>query len=165
YQFYALSSQLGRSFYYFIFRGIPIFAVMVAFFPWEGPHSFLAFILFLPSLALGVVITFSLRFLVGISAFWFLDTKGFRAIVMGAGTFLSGFMLPISFFPSGFAKVCEWMPFVGQSYIPVAIYLGKYTGMVMMNMLIRQVGWTIILIVTGKILMSMAVRKLVIQGG
>jgi ABC-2 type transport system permease protein len=165
YQFFALFSQLGRSFYFFFFRGLPIFFVMVLFFPWTPPHSWYALLIFLPSLALAATITFSLRFIAGISAFWLLDVRGVRSIIMGAGLFLSGFMLPVSFFPASLGRICEWLPFIGQSYVPVAIYLGKYTGGHMVDMLARQIIWTVILILVDKMLMSLAVRKVVIQGG
>ena len=165
YQFFALFDQLGRSFYYLLFRGLPIFAVMVIFFPWKPPHSLIALMLFFPSLILAATITFSLSFIVGLSSFWLLDSRGVRLIVMGAGVFLSGFLLPISFFPSGFGRICEWLPFIGQSYIPVAVYLGKYVGGQMANMLLRQMVWTVTLILLGKAFFSLAVRKVIIQGG
>jgi len=165
YQFFALSRQLGRSFYYLFFRGLPIFLVMVVFFPWKHPHSFGALILFFPSLAFAATIVFSLSFMVGLSAFWLLDVRGVTQIVMGSAIFLSGFIVPVSFFPSGFGRICEWLPFVGQSYVPVAIYLGKYVGGQMLSMLARQIVWTAILILLGRAFMSLAVRKVIIQGG
>jgi ABC-2 type transport system permease protein len=165
YQFFALFRQLGRSFYYFFFRGLPIFAVMVIFFPWKHPHSWYALLLFFPSLAFAAVIVFSLSFMVGLSAFWLLDVRGVSAIVMGSGVFLSGFIIPVSFFPSNLGRICEWLPFVGQSYVPVAIYLGKYAGMQMADMLLRQIVWAAMLILLGRAFMSLAVRKVIIQGG
>ena len=165
YQFFSLSRQFGRSLYYLFFRGIPIFAVMVIFFPWKTPHSLSAFILFFPSLAFAGIITFCLSFMVGLSAFWLLDISGVSQIVMGTGIFLSGFIVPISFFPAGFGRICEWLPFVGQSYVPVAIYLGKYAGGHMFSMLTRQIVWAVSLILAGRAFMSLAVRKVIIQGG
>jgi len=165
YQLFTLASELGRSFYYFFFRGLPIFAVMVIFFPWKHPHSWQSLALFFSSLSFAAIISFSLSFISGISSFWLMDANGVRGIIMGAGIFLSGFVIPISFFPAGFDKICEWLPFVGQSYVPVAIYLGKYAGGQMVNMLIRQMAWAVILILFGRLLMSLAVRKLTIQGG
>ena len=165
YQLFALFRQFGRSFYYFFFRGLPIFAVMVIFFPWKHPQSWTALFLFFPSLMFAATITFSLSFIVGLSAFWLMDINGVRQMVLGSGIFLSGFIVPISFFPSGFDKICEWLPFVGQSYVPVAIYLGKYAGGQMVNMLARQMVWGVILILMGRAFMSLCVRKLVIQGG
>ena len=38
-------------------------------------------------------------------------------------------------------------------------------GMQMVNMLIRQIAWAVILILLGRAFMSLAVRKVVIQGG
>lgn len=165
YQLFVLSRQLGRSLYYFFFRGLPIFAVMAIFFRWNPPHSWQALLLFFPSLALAAVITFSFSFITGISAFWLLDASGVQQIIGGIGIFLSGFLIPISFFPAGFDKICEWLPFAGQSYIPVAIYLGKYVGGQMVTMLVRQVVWAVILIMLSRAFMTFAVRKLVIQGG
>ncbi len=165
YQFFLLFRQLGRSLYYFLFRGLPIFAVMVIFFPWKHPHSPAALILFFPSLAFAATITFSLSFMVGLSAFWLLDISGVNQAVMGAAIFLSGFIVPISFFPESFGKICEWLPFAGQSYVPVAIYLGKYAGGQMVSMLMRQMMWAIILVLLGRAFMSLAVRKVVVQGG
>jgi ABC-2 type transport system permease protein len=165
YQFVMLFRQFGRSFYYFIFRGLPIFLVMVIFFTWSHPHSWFSLVLFFISLIFAAIITFSINFMVGMSAFWLLDARGVSGIVMGCGLLLSGFVVPISFFPSGFDTICEWLPYVGQSYVPVAIYLGKYTGMKMLSMLLRQFAWTVILVLFGKLLMFFAMRKLIIQGG
>ena len=165
YQAFAFFRQLGRSLYYFFFRGLPIFAVMVIFFRWKPPHSWQALALFFPSLGLAAAITFSFSFMIGVSAFWILEVSGIQQIVLGAGAFLSGFLIPISFFPSGFDKICEWLPFVGQSYVPVAIYLGKYTGEHMVTMLTRQMIWAVIFILLSRAFMSFATRKLVIQGG
>lgn len=165
YQLFVLFRQLGRSLYFFFFRGLPIFAVMVIFFPWNPPHSWQALLLFFPSLALAAVITFSFSFMVGVCAFWIMEVSGIKQIVSGMGIFLSGFLIPISFFPAGFGTFCEWLPFVGQSYVPVAIYLGKYAGWHMADMLIRQIVWAIILTMLSRVFMTLAVRKLVIQGG
>ena len=165
YQFFALFRQLGRSFYYFFFRGLPIFAVMAIFFQWKHPHSLTALILFFPSLMFAAMIIFSFSFMVGLSAFWLLDVRGVSQMVMGSGIFLSGFVIPMPFFPSGFAKICEWLPFVGQSYVPVAIYLGKYVGGQMVSMLARQIVWAAILILMSRAFMTLAVRKVIIQGG
>lgn len=165
YQFFALFRQLGRSCYYFLFRGLPIFLVMVIFFPWKPPHSWATLVVFFPSLVFAAAIVFSLSFMVGLSAFWLLDIRGVNQAVMGSAIFLSGFLIPVSFFPSGFGRICEWLPFVGQSYVPVAIYLGKYVGGQMVSMLARQIIWAAILILLSRAFMYLAVRKAIIQGG
>jgi len=165
YQLFALANQLGKSFYYLIFRAIPIFLVMAIFFSWTPPHSFFALILFFFSLTIASIITFCMNFMVGMSAFWLMDARGMSSIVMGSGILLSGFNVPISFFPSGLAKVCEWLPFLGQCYTPVAIYLGKYAGWLMVDMLVRQIVWAVILMLLGRTLLFFAMRKITIQGG
>lgn len=165
YQFVMLFRQFGRSLYYFIFRGLPIFLVMIIFFKWTPPDSFIACILFIISLIFAIIISFSFNFMVGMSAFWLLDARGVSGLVMGTGLLLSGFILPITFFPKSLGNICEWLPYIGQSYTPVAIYLGKYSGTTMFIMLARQFVWVIILMLFGKFLMYRAMRKLIIQGG
>lgn len=165
YQLFVLFRQFGRSLYFIIFRAAPIFIVMAIFFHWKPPHSFISLLLFFPSLILAATISVSFSFMVGISAFWLLDIRGISGIVMGAGILLSGFLVPISFFPDSLGKICEWLPFIGQSYVPVAIYLGKYAGIKMLSMLTRQIIWAFILVLAGKIFMAFAIRRVVIQGG
>ena len=165
YQLFTLFRQFGRSFYYFFFRGLPIFAVMAVFFPWKPPCSWVALILFFFSLTFSVIVVFSLNFMIGMSAFWLMDVKGLSGIILGAGILLSGFIVPVSFFPPGFDRICEWLPFVGQSYVPVAIYLGKYAGGQMVSMLLRQIAWAVILLLFGRIFLYLAMRKVIIQGG
>ena len=165
YQCFAMANQFGKSFYYLLFRGIPIFTVMVIFFPYTPPYSLYALVIFFISLIFAVIISFCMNFMVGMSAFWLMDARGVSGIVMGSGLLLSGFILPVSFYPSGFGELCEWLPFVGQSYVPVAIYLGKYSGSIMLVMLLRQIIWAGILILLGRILLYFAMRKIIIQGG
>ena len=52
YQFFAMANQFGKSFYYLLFRGIPIFTVMVIFFPYTPPYSLYALIIFSSALYL-----------------------------------------------------------------------------------------------------------------
>jgi len=165
YQLFAIARQAGKSFYYLFFRGLPIFMVMVLFFPWVPPVSSFALFLFFVSLVFASLITFSFEFMVGLSAFWLLDTRGIRQLVFGISILLSGFLVPIPFFPEGLSKICAWLPFIGQSYVPVAIYLGKYTGAQILSMFLRQVIWSVMLILCGRVFWGFAVRKVVIQGG
>lgn len=165
YQLTMLFRQFGRSLYYLIFRGTPIFLVMVIFFDWTHPISLSAIIAFGFSVILAIIITFSFNYIIGISAFWLLDARGISNLLLGSGILLSGFVVPISFFPTKLAEICEWLPFIGQSYTPVAVYLGKYAGQTMINMIMRQLMWAFILMIIGKIYTYLAMRKLVIQGG
>lgn len=165
YQLFILFRQFGRSIYFILFRALPIFLVMVIFFPWKPPDSFTSLMFFFPSLIFAATISVSFSFMIGISAFWLMDIRGIFGMVMGAGILLSGFLVPISFFPDSLGKICEWLPFIGQSYVPVGIYLGKYTGVKMLSMFGRQIIWAFIVVLMGRMFMGFAVRRVVIQGG
>ena len=42
--------------------------------------------------------------------------------------FLTGVIVPFTFFPEWFQQVVAWLPFQAISYVPVTIYLGKRPG-------------------------------------
>src|SRR5918999_23740 len=72
YQFYWLFQDLGRAAYHFVFPGIPPFVVGLVAFDLEVPASPLLWGAFLVSLILAVCVSFGLRFIVNLSAFWLL---------------------------------------------------------------------------------------------
>ena len=63
--------------------------------------------------------------------------------------FLSGQIIPLSFFPGVLQKVFEFFPFSSMVYTPVMLYLGKYTGAEVAFVLGRQFIWIVLLYAFG----------------
>ena len=51
------------------------------------------------SLVLAVAVGFAFRFMLNLTAFWTTDARGLGSLALIASTFLSGFLIPLGFFP------------------------------------------------------------------
>ena len=87
-------------------------------------------------------------------------------IIKGAVlNFLTGRLIPISFFPAVMQKVFEFLPFTGMTYVPVMIYLGKYSGEEVGWQLLKQAFWVVVLYLLGSLLWRKIEKRIVILGG
>ena len=80
------------------------------------------------SFCLALVIYSQINFLLGCLAFHMKNIQGVLRAKMVSMDFLTGVVVPFTFFPDWFQQVVDWLPFQGISYIPVTIYLGKRPG-------------------------------------
>ncbi len=78
FQGYWLAQDLGRAGYHALFRGIPPVLLASFVFRLRFPAHPLTWVWFALSLGLAVCVSFSLRFLVNLSAFWIHDHRGGR---------------------------------------------------------------------------------------
>ena len=165
YQAYWLSQDLGRATYHAIFRGIPPFIVGALVFHLALPHNPLVWLLFVLSLGLAVCVSFAFRFIVNLSAFWLLDYRGIGAITAAIWTFLSGFAVPVAFFPGTLQTAARALPFVAMLNTPVEVFLQRQHGLAVACVIATQAGWAVLLLLAGRLLLAAAMRKVVVQGG
>jgi ABC-2 type transport system permease protein len=165
FQSYWLSQDLGRALYHAIFRGIPPFVIGALAFQLVFPLNPVTYLLFAVSIAFAVCLSFSLRFIFNILAFWLMDYRGINGIAAVFWTFLSGFILPLAIFPPIWRSIAEVLPFAGMVQTPVDIFLQQARGLDLLRLLALQVGWTIALLAFGRWLLGRAMRRLVVQGG
>lgn len=165
YQLYWLAQDLGRAAYHALARGVPPFLLGMLFFRLAAPRAPLTWAAFLLSLALAVTVSFALRFIVNLSAFWLLDYRGPGRLAQAVWTVLSGFAIPVAFFPHELRLVARALPFVSMIEAPVDVFLGRARGVDLLGTLTVQAGWSVALLLAGRWLLSSARRKVVIQGG
>ena len=67
---------------------------------------------------------FSVQFLIGILAFWLEETWMLRILLQIVATFLSGFIIPLDFFPSWLQATLNYTPFPFLTFYPVKMFLG-----------------------------------------
>ena len=77
-------------------------------FPFQFPEKAVQWPLFLLSAVIALVISFSFRFLVEISAFWLLDNRGLYGFWNISSGLLCGLTVPVAFFPE-WARDILWM--------------------------------------------------------
>jgi ABC-2 type transport system permease protein len=160
-----LARDLGRAAFHFLFRGAPILLVYPLFFTLSWPASPLISLLFLISVLLAVLISFTVRFLVNVLAFWLIDVVGIGRFIYFAMTLLSGFIVPVSFFPGWLQNVAAWLPFPTMVNTPIEIFLNHWQGTDVALALAVQLAWFAGLSLLCEYLYCQGTRKLVIQGG
>jgi ABC-2 type transport system permease protein len=123
------------------------------------------FSLFLLSLMLSLCVVVSFSMLIYISAFYTINSQGIRIIVGVAGDFLAGGYIPIPFFPDTIRAIVEFSPFGSMQNTPLLIFSGTLTGAEMYRGLALQVFWFAVLLIIGRILITRAIKRVIVQGG
>jgi ABC-2 type transport system permease protein len=162
---YWLARDYGRATYFLLFRGGAVLLVGQLSFGLRWPGSPLTYLVFALSLAIGVAISFALRFLMNLTAFWTTDARG--TILAGGAlvTFLSGFLIPLTFFPDWARGILAVLPFAGIVQTPSDIFLERLTGGALLAALAQQLAWAAALLLGCQLAVGAATRRVLVQGG
>ncbi|MFF8268820.1 ABC transporter permease [Streptomyces sp. NPDC016562] len=165
-QMWWLAADLGRAAFQLLGRGLfPLVAGALAF-RLALPGDPLRWLLFLVSVTLGLVVSFAVRYLLGLAAFWLMDGAGINMMATVVSIFFSGMLLPLTVFPGGFGEFVRVLPWAAMLQIPMDVLLGKHAGAgSAAGALAFQAGWAGVLLGAGRLLQSAATRKVVVQGG
>ncbi|MGW2561737.1 ABC transporter permease [Streptomyces sp. NPDC001514] len=164
-QLWWLSADLGRAVFHLLGRGIVPMLFGALAFDLALPRDALTWLAFLLAVALGTVVSFAIRYLVALSAFWLLDGAGAQQVSMLAGLFFSGMLLPLTLFPGLLGELALVLPWSSLLQVPADIFLGKHTGWGLVEAYAFQAGWAVALLGAGRLLQSVATRRVVVQGG
>ncbi|HET7720491.1 MAG TPA: ABC-2 family transporter protein [Acidimicrobiales bacterium] len=165
-QSWWIAQDAGRAGFQLVFRGIPPFAVAATVFELRLPADAGVWVAFLVSLALGVAVAFAWRFAICLSAFWLVDARGMVQLSGLVFIFFSGMVLPLAFFPSGLRALADALPFAAVVQLPAEVFLSKHRSLEeLVPVLVRQAAWLAALAVAGRLILSRAWRRVVVQGG
>ncbi len=156
---------VGESGFRLLMFTLPIMVVIVPVFHIAGPPDRGLYAWTFLSFCLALVIYSQINFLLGCLAFYMKNISGVLRAKMVSMDFLTGVVVPFTFFPDWFQRAVEWLPFQGISYIPVTIYLGKRPGDELYAALLLQLFWAVALFVAGRLVWRFSVRHVVVQGG
>lgn len=161
---YWFSRFVGERAFNLLLRGTLTYAIGVALFAAHipSPAEFLPFIV---AISLAVVVSFAFTALVNLTAFWLIDFTGVAMLANVVLSFFSGFVIPIAFFPPALRVVADVLPFQAITGLPAQIFLGQIAGGDLVQALLLQLFWAAALIALGLLLLRVAIRKVVIQGG
>lgn len=165
FQAWWLATDVGRAGHALAFRGVPPLAAGGLFFELTWPGSLGAVLAVTISILLAVLVSFGVRYLITLTAFWLLDDSGPGQLVMFAGFFLSGLILPLWLLPGWFGEVARATPWAAMIQTPSDVWLGVYEGGELASALGLQAAWAVVLLVAGRALTASARRKVVVQGG
>lgn len=111
------------------------------------------------------LIGFLLDMLIGLVAFWLLETGAISFIFMMLTYFLSGHMLPLDWLPGIVGRVVVFLPFQYLAYFPAAIVLGKFSPHELGLHLCVGTGWIVGLWLLSRLVYAMGLRRYAAYGG
>ncbi|MEU4125035.1 ABC transporter permease [Streptomyces virginiae] len=165
-QMWWLAADLGRAAFQLLGRGLVPLAAGALVFRLALPSDPSRWLLFLVSVTLGLVVSFALRYLLGLLAFWLLDGSGINLMATVVSIFFSGMLLPLTVFPGAFGEFVRALPWAAMLQVPLDVLLGEHAGAGdAAGALAFQAGWVLVLLGAGRLLQSAATRKVVVQGG
>jgi len=124
--------------------------------------NILSIILFL---AIGTISTHLLCSLMGYMAFWLEEATAVMWSLVVLFNILTGFFLPLDFFPQWSVAILEMLPFASWGYIQTKLYIGFYTLDKQVVLFAVQVAWVFALLLFNKMVWEKGVRKYSAVGG
>lgn len=146
----------------FIWIGLEIYKVMVLSVPVTSVKDILIYLI---SCVMSFFIFVLFDFCVGMIAFFTNYIFGLLMVKDALLSFLTGQLIPLSFFPEAVQSIFDFLPFSSMVYTPVMIYLGKYEGLELMFVLARQAVWVVLLYLLGSLIWKKVTRRLEVLGG
>ncbi|MEM7531624.1 MAG: ABC-2 family transporter protein [Chloroflexota bacterium] len=160
-----LGRDVGRATAQLLMRGLPIMLIYALLYDVNYPATITQWIGLLASLPLGLLISFSWRFLLNGAAFWTPNALGIVRMGTAVLWILSGFLMPLRFFPDWVQTFCYWTPFPSMMYMSMEIYVGLLDGWAMVEAIAIQALWAMGMILGCQLLLRAGMKRLVILGG
>lgn len=129
------------------------------------PQSFGAGLLFVVTMAMGVLIMVSLSMFVYLMTMRTLSGTGALLLFAILGDFLSGSVIPLPLMPNSVRMIIQWLPFRYTADFPFRIYsghIGLTEGLYGLGM---QCFWLVTLFSLGSFWMRHQLKRVVVQGG
>ncbi|WP_246943090.1 ABC transporter permease [Bacillus pinisoli] len=160
-----MMQALGEGIFRLFFFSVPGMVIVYLFFPLDLSTNVVIWISFFVSIMFSFIINTQINLLAGITTFFLYNNDGLIRAKRVVIDLFSGLLLPISFYPIWAQEVMGYLPFQAISYIPSMIFTEGFKGMDIVNALILQGIWSIILIIPIQLLWMLAKKQLIIQGG
>lgn len=167
YRLYSFWSYSGAHVTQFFLTFIPTFIVVMLVTKGAIPIGWNC-LYFVVSLVLALVINFNIEMLVAPICLYTESTWGINIVKETIVLLLSGATIPLAFFPEGFRKVVEYLPFRAIYDIPLSILLkknGTDTFEGLLPMLGIQLFWCVVLTIAGNLFWNHAVKRITVNGG
>ncbi len=122
-----LAQQVGATVGYlpFLLAATPLAYIVGNLGPPASPVAAIAYVI---SVMLAYAIATLIGLLMGLVAFWTVQTLGVQVIYNFAAQFFGGALVPLWLFPPLLRAVGDVLPFQAQVFIPLSIYTGLIAG-------------------------------------
>jgi ABC-2 type transport system permease protein len=166
YLVYRLCLFLSGRITYLAVAAIPLFVFVFCLkryfvFPADGP----TFGLFLISVILTALLQFFTSYAMAMLAFWVLEVSTFIFILFAFEYIASGHLFPLDILPRGLSQALFFTPFPYQMYFPVGIYMGKVSGLALVQGLLVQLAWVAFAYGFARFMWQRGIKKYSAVGG
>ena len=157
--------DLGRASFQLLARGLPPLFIGAVTIGLALPDFWSAYPLGVMSMFLAISISFTLRFLVNLIAFWTFDVRGFIGLYLVIVGPFSGLLIPVHLFPKWLRIVAYATPFPSMFQTPIDVLSGWVLGWAAAGLVASQLAWLIALVGLARLVQWRAAHRLVLQGG
>jgi ABC-2 type transport system permease protein len=157
--------DVGRACFQLLSRGLPPLIIGALTIGLALPQSWTAYPLGVISLFLGVSISFMVRFLMNLIAFWTLDVRGFVGLYVVVVGPLCGLFVPVHLFPEWLRIIAYATPFPSMLQTPIDILSGWALDLAAVALVASQLAWLALLVGVARLMQWRAGLRLVVQGG
>ena len=165
-------TTLGSMFMKILLLGLPAFVILYVVFGVLGYIVITSVWMFLLHLLLFVIAQLlaamlfdCLEYICGVLCFYTTAAWGMDQIKTTIITFLSGTLIPLSFFPGVFKQIVSYSPFAGLSQNPVLILTMKTDLISAVEFIALSVAWLVVLELIAWLIFRRASKKVTVQGG
>lgn len=117
------------------------------------------------SVGLAYCIQFLYALIIGLLAFWLIVTWPLNMLLNAIYKLLSGVWIPVTMFPEFLYKLNCFLPFRAIYAIPVTILTSRMKGQDVLENIIIQLIWIIVLFCIMELVWKIGKKKLIVQGG
>ncbi|MDF2608050.1 MAG: daunorubicin transporter permease, partial [Bacillales bacterium] len=160
-----LMQALGEGLFRIFLFSLPGMIIVAFIFPVNIPIEPELWFYFLVSITFSFIINTQINILTGLSSFFLMNNGGLIRAKRVLIDVFSGLVIPINLFPLWAQDIFKFLPFQSISYTPSMIFSKAFSYGELINALVMQGVWSLILILPIQIIWVYAKRKVIVQGG
>lgn len=165
FNFFMLSSQIGKNLYSTIFSTLPVCIIAMAFYGFTLPQNPVNLLLFIVTALLGIILMYYIDYVSGLLSFWLKNGLYMDFFTGALFEIFSGSSIPLWFYPEALRNIGYILPFRLVTFEPVSIYLGKTSVSGALNVILTQAVWIVGLVLLERFVWSRATKVVTIHGG
>jgi len=108
---------------------------------------------------LAFFLTFTLKMNLGLSAFWFTDSRGFFELITIVLIIFSGGIMPLYLLPHGMQTISSILPFAYTAYFPILSLQGVFSYAQLIRIIGIQCLWLAVFLIINRIMWKQGIKQ------
>lgn len=149
----------------FLFRAVPLFALVALFRELSLPSSLLAWTGYLFSTLLAVLLSSSFTTMLHVTLMWTTSGEGITRLLPSIVALFSGLLVPLPLLPDWLKNVAYLLPLKGIIDTPFFFYMGLTEGCQALGLLAHQLVWIVALNLLSRWVLKRSLEQWEMAGG